>query len=306
MGQTSNFILGLVRWDHWGESKLPFALWCGAIGFMIADFHYYKELLSGIYYTTTLLAFGYTFNDLCDYRLDADAGKQSALSNLGAKWRFLPSTIFLFLNLLVILSVQGSVAIWMIVGLVITILYSIPFIRLKEKGVIGIVAGSIPQWSVPALVFAQSTGTWFQLWPFVMVGALLGSRHMLIHQLVDRSGDLKTGQQTLGANLPPEYIILLVLLMYLPQRPVFLIFLLIAFVIVFVSERISRDKWDRNFNRVSLSFFYLVLGPMVTYTFLPWEIMTQFLVLHVLLVDDFLWGELQRNWYHFMESLGRC
>jgi hypothetical protein len=80
--------------------------------------------------------------------------------------------------------------------------YSVRPIRLKERGVWGLLAAAVAQWSLPLAVSAAQPGGWLRplAWLLSALGLAIGLRWMAVHQLPDARGP--TGGR---ANLRVEW-----------------------------------------------------------------------------------------------------
>ena len=155
--------------------------------------------------TIGIAGFGYLLNDLFDMKEDQKTNSRNVASQLGLS-RLTP--------LLLLMLAIGCLP-WLVlplgwpgislIGLEFALfaLYSIPPVRLKERGLLGIVADALYAYVVPTLVawltFAHlcevATPAWFgglvAIW-----GLALGIRHMLRHQVYDLSRDRQAGITT--------------------------------------------------------------------------------------------------------------
>jgi hypothetical protein len=82
-------------------------------------------------------------------------------------------------------------------------MYSMPVIRLKERGLLGPVTDSLYSYtvstSVATLVFAKLAQLHIPVWFYLLIAAwsfLLGLRQILAHQILDASRDARAGLRT--------------------------------------------------------------------------------------------------------------
>lgn len=154
----------------------------------------------------SISTFGYLFNDYCDVEADRKAGKRNLLNNYSKPVRVL----IVLLPLLV-----GSAA-WhltyprlvenVLFGLQILalVLYSMPPIRLKERGLGGVMADAFYGHINPVLITIfwhmhfNARPSWFiaLLSVVFIVTTLKGVRNILLHQIDDRKADRRAGVQT--------------------------------------------------------------------------------------------------------------
>ena len=313
-------IRNFIRWDHWGESKLPFGLWAIASGFGASN----SSDVSGVFitggYTLFLLAFGFLYNDYCDVDYDVRAGKVRGVARLRVWTKPLPALTAFCCALGISFLGDRSDTMLMGAGLLCAVIYSGGALRLKEKGIAGVISAAVTQWSVPAIIAANRFNSWKDLWPFIIIGCLAGCRWMLIHQRVDFQNDIKSGQITFGTQsglsivttaiswiLRTEHLVIVLAVIYqlATGRISLACSLILAYGISIGAEILSPGIWNYDFSRVSLAFFYLVLAPLATYPFIP-VIGLIMMVLHILLVKKFLVGEIMRCWYSIQDGEFRC
>src|SRR5207249_3775093 len=84
-----------------------------------------------------------------------------------------------------------------------SVTYSLPPLRLKERGAAGILISSLAQWSLPILIAfaALETGTSLERWMFILATTASGVTLELAHQRHDLPDDAQTGTLTLAARL---------------------------------------------------------------------------------------------------------
>ena len=197
--------------DWWGKASLLM----GMIYLFTARYHISFEKLLPLAALSLLTiagfaSMGYLFNDLFDIEKDAIAGKRNFLADkpwfivvalflisatfVLAPWWFLPKTQVSF----ILIGIQ----------ILLFIVYSAPPIRLKERGMAGIVTDALYAHGLPtflaaytyALVadFAFPTADIFILFTWQV---LAGIRNILIHQADDLDADKKSGSKNFVASL---------------------------------------------------------------------------------------------------------
>jgi 4-hydroxybenzoate polyprenyltransferase len=210
--RVAGLVQGATRWNEWSESKLPLLLtalfYQALLAHSAADQALEPAALLGRFGVILAvaclgLAFGYALNDFADRDVDRRAGKASLLGALGP----------LAGGALVVgLAVAGVASLWLFYGqpLVIELgllcylvgaAYSLPPLRLKERGFLGLVVGAAAQGSVPALaIFAVFDDLGWEAALFGCLFLLVGLRWMLVHQLIDLGADRETGVRTYVAD----------------------------------------------------------------------------------------------------------
>lgn len=192
----------LLRWKDWAYSKMPPFFTAGFVFLLTNElpaasscFRFAAWLL----FCAAFLAFGYGVNDFADRDDDRRAGKPNAMLRLR------PAVAVAWLLALVALSVVGLIphlADWRLSLAVASsygtaVAYSVPPVRLKERGSAGLISCAIAQRSLPVLVGAALFGRFdLSLWLYCVLFTLVGIRWILLHQIVDAGHDEATGVQT--------------------------------------------------------------------------------------------------------------
>lgn len=193
----------LARWPDWSTSKLPFL---GVAALLLAPPESTAVQVLAIMGTVLCwAAFGYCVNDVADRACDLRAGKFNRAANVS------PVAWALFLSLTAMTSVSLSLF-WaadlaapalVLGGLLLASAYSLPPLRLKERGAMGLAAGAVSQWVLPVLAIsaAQSRG-WSRpaAWCIALLGLAIGIRWMAIHQLQDTMADRRAGVRTYASR----------------------------------------------------------------------------------------------------------
>jgi tetratricopeptide (TPR) repeat protein/4-hydroxybenzoate polyprenyltransferase/2-polyprenyl-3-methyl-5-hydroxy-6-metoxy-1,4-benzoquinol methylase len=166
---------------------------------------------------SSVAAYGYIVNDIFDIEVDRKAGKSNAMA------QFLPWQRFLFCLLFVatgfalpILMKFGTLAIILLaINYLLPTLYSAPPLRLKERGIWGILSDAAGAHLVPTLFVAAtflhlSTAPQPNALTFSVIAAawafFAGVRGILLHQLWDRDNDINSGISTFVTQFQPESV----------------------------------------------------------------------------------------------------
>jgi 4-hydroxybenzoate polyprenyltransferase len=152
-----------------------------------------------------IAGFGHLFNDLFDVEQDVASGASNLVA--GRSPLRLAGTFILVLLLAWVpwWWLPTPPAVWALLGLefALFMLYSVPGVRLKERGILGPIADAIYSWTISTavalLVFARlgevAVPVWysslFAAWAFV-----LGLRHILTHQIEDAGRDQAAAMTT--------------------------------------------------------------------------------------------------------------
>ena len=193
----------LARWPDWSTSKLPYI---GAVTLLLASPQTSAVRVLGILGTVLFwAAFGYGINEVADRDCDLRAGK----SNRAAHLTTLRLVLFLTLTasaasgLSLLWAPDHAAPVFVVVGLLLAVAYSLPPLRLKERGVFGLLAGSASQWVLPVLaVAAAEPRGWSRpaAWCLAFLGLAIGTRWMAIHQLQDAVADHRAGVRTYASR----------------------------------------------------------------------------------------------------------
>jgi 4-hydroxybenzoate polyprenyltransferase len=193
----------LARWREWAQSKLPYI---GAAALLLVSPT--SPALGVLQILCTIVlwaAFGYGLNEVADRSSDAQAGKRNRAARLSRA----SLAVFLVLTgggafgLSLQWAADAAGPALVVFGLGLAVAYSVPPVRLKERGAIGLLAGAAAQWAVPVLaVSAAEPGGWLRpaAWSLALLSLALGTRWMAVHQLQDASGDRRAAVRTYASG----------------------------------------------------------------------------------------------------------
>ena len=202
LARTLSWADSLSRRRDWQGKVMDLALFTGfalAISPRDIDARLFNACLI-LAATVALAVFGYAWNDACDADADARAGKlrpprrhsgSVAVAALGASATLLVSAARLDASLLALACAVVALP-WAYSGLP---------LRLKERRVLGLLAGSIAQRALPAVFIATAFDVpvryavpwlaWMTCW---------GVRGMIVHQVDDAAADRLAGLTTWGGT----------------------------------------------------------------------------------------------------------
>lgn len=189
----------LARWPDWSTSKLPYL---GASTLLLASPEASAVRVLGILGTVLFwAAFGYGINEVADRDCDLRAGKPNRAVVLSPlSWvLFLTLTSSAAIGLSLLWAADAAAPVFVGVGLLFAVAYSVPPLRLKERGVLGLVAGAASQWVLPVLAIAAAHPRgWHrpEAWGMALLGLAIGTRWMAIHQVQDAAADRRAGVHT--------------------------------------------------------------------------------------------------------------
>lgn len=207
-------VSSITRSSEWWSFKIPPILAVGyAYLLLTTDQHSPYVSVALIFAVMTSIiavaAYGYVINDCFDVEQDRLAGKSNSMANRSIASRFAILSLILGIGWLpAILAGYSKLAcIFLAVDFLLPTLYSIPPIRLKERGVFGVLADASAAHLFPVLLVSAvmiigpeplplsrliliiTTAAWY---------TLVGLRGIIDHQLVDREADIKSGVVTLA------------------------------------------------------------------------------------------------------------
>jgi 4-hydroxybenzoate polyprenyltransferase len=201
-GPPSRFAVEWIRLSRpsgWAQSKLPFIV--GA-ALLLSPPSTSAWTVIGIAATIVAwAAFGFGLNEIADRSPDARAGRVNRAAGLPRpSW-----VIFLALNASAALGLSflwahdAVTAAFVLVGLALAVGYSVPPMRLKERGALGLLAAAAAQWTIPILAASGAeAGGWQDpaAWSMALLGFALGIRWIIVHQLEDAPADRRAGVRT--------------------------------------------------------------------------------------------------------------
>ena len=281
MVSQGNPYSGIFRVKDWWWSKA--ALLMGLVYLFAAWYHIsFEEFIPlSILSLLTITGFagmGYLFNDLFDIEKDTIAGKRNFLA--GKSGLFILA-LFLLSSLFVLVPWLFLPKSWISFVLIATqfvlfIVYSVPPVRLKERGVAGIIADALYAHGVPSVLaaytFALAAHYLFPLTDILLLFAwqtISGIRNILLHLAEDIEADKKAGSKNFVAGLTPakfeqilawliavEWLLCLAFFSSLLLiNPLFSICLLVIIVLTATGFMLFMEKDAPSFLNSTWSFF---------------------------------------------------
>lgn len=208
--------MGLFRMSDWWRSKA--ALLMGIVYLFVFwfDIGFEKFLalaLLSVFTISGFASFGYLLNDFFDREKDTKAGKKNflagksslqiaplfavSLSFLLVPWMYLPLDLFS----------AGLI----VSEILLFFIYSMPPLRLKEKGLTGIITDSFYAHALPVILachtFSLAAGQPLPVFPAVLLfvwQSLYGIRNILLHQENDLDADRAAGARNFVAGIYPQ------------------------------------------------------------------------------------------------------
>jgi SAM-dependent methyltransferase/4-hydroxybenzoate polyprenyltransferase/predicted nucleic acid-binding Zn-ribbon protein len=173
--------------------------------------------LTALLSITSVAAYGYFLNDICDIESDQKANKPNAAAQLHPWQRLLLCLLFLSIGFAAPRPTHlGTIPLALLAAnYLLPTLYSVPPLRLKERGIWGILSDAagahlVPTLFVAATLLNQTPDPPRNALIFTGVTAthafFVGLRGILLHQLWDRANDLNAGITTFVTQRQPETV----------------------------------------------------------------------------------------------------
>jgi 4-hydroxybenzoate polyprenyltransferase len=208
----------LVRSGQWWDHKVPPIIAAAALTLSSAPsldgVDVLVDLALFLLATVGIAAFGHVLNDLADIRTDALAGAPNQMGPLPVRTRIgvLSATLVAGLAPWIWLPRSTTTLALLATEVALLTIYSLPPIRLKDRGAAGVLADALYAYVVPILltisVFVQVAGIdgpgWSILVPVTTWSLLMGLRGILWHQIGDLAHDRRAGVRTLATRLGAE------------------------------------------------------------------------------------------------------
>ena len=193
----------VIRWKEWATSKIPFFFACmyyAALSRPAIETGAILEMLGLLLILCLYAAFGYSLNGIVDRAKDRAAGKRDKLGEMPERrilmsfWLIVVTGVFVPL---LIYSDRPDALLVLGFAYTVAIAYSAPPIRLKERGIAGIICAAAAQRTIPVIFIfvAMSLWDWTAFW-FCALSTVIGLRYIVIHQIFDEDGDNRTGVET--------------------------------------------------------------------------------------------------------------
>jgi 4-hydroxybenzoate polyprenyltransferase len=203
-------LLRFLTWRSWGLIRYN-AIWQNAAALFYVGLarrwfglDYVRDIALFLLFSLTGTAYGYLVNDLADIELDRRADKSNVFEGMSQAKAVL--VVMMVLAVMVICGLPfihrpGFLSLWMVWTLTATF-YSLPPVRLKERGLLGLGATVAAQHAIPATMAFAALGhlpTWGAL---VLIGyiTLRGVCSDVGHQMRDRASDEAAGATTFAVR----------------------------------------------------------------------------------------------------------
>jgi len=261
----------IIRGGNWWLYKIPPLLAIAYGEMILMGFPAIQSILTVLallFSISSVAAYGHIVNDIFDIEVDGQVGKSNAMTE-GSSWqRVLFCAIFVIAGFVFPVTLNFGIASSVLLGInyLLPTIYSAPPLRLKEKGIFGVISDAAGAHAIPTLFFAAtflhlSTTPQPEAFIFSIAATAwsfsVGVRGILLHQLWDRENDLKSGVKTLVTNLdveevrfwitfiifPVEILLLSILVLVISQ----FVPLLLVFFILYISIKGINTKLELAF-----------------------------------------------------------
>jgi len=209
-----------TRIKNWWNYKIPPLLGIAYALLLLGDYTIAQAAkIVAVIISTSIGAAGYGhfINDICDIETDQKANKPNAAAQLQPWQRLLLCLLFLSIGFAApLLTHLGTIPLALLIAnYLLPTLYSVPPLRLKERGIWGILSDAagahlVPTLFVAATVLSPTTDPPRNALIFTGIAAahafFVGLRGILLHQLWDRANDLNSGTVTFVTQRSPETV----------------------------------------------------------------------------------------------------
>lgn len=203
-----------LRVSDWYDSKVPFLMCFTLLSMLsapaVSALVFPTQVLStsermarwfsSFMFYSFFLAFGYLINDYADRDVDQRAGKEKLIHGMKESRIFLTMGVVITASVLPVLLVSRLSPYVLVMAALTFVLgasYSLPPLRFKERGVLGLIVSSAAQRCMPVMVTAGLFHPRTSLiLLFLSCSFLSGLRYILIHQVIDIENDRKADVHT--------------------------------------------------------------------------------------------------------------
>lgn len=215
-----SFINNLARTSEWFQWKIPPLLAAGYAVIFINDLPFSSDILDLALLIISICmvgAYGYIINDVFDIEQDLAAGKKNTMVKLSPFMRFFLLGLCLLIGFAVFLLLNPTPFLLSLytANFLLPTLYSVPPIRWKERGILGVLADTAAAHMLPTLIIiytftqlvpAVGIDSWFLLVTMTLWAFFVGFRGIINHQLLDLEDDQKIAVVTFAGSKPRKAI----------------------------------------------------------------------------------------------------
>ncbi|MDB4807338.1 UbiA family prenyltransferase [bacterium] len=232
--QPLKSIAGVIRADNWFCWKIPPLFAVAYASFLLHGTDYrlaLQDLLLILWCIASVASYGHIINDIFDIEADRAGGKPNAMERF-RPWQHLTLSILSVLSglgALLCFTTNWMAAAALMINYLLPTIYSIPPLRLKERGVAGVACDALGAHAVPVLFvllivgFFQQASTLaeFGIGISAIVWSLFaGFRSIVVHQVDDLLSDGRSDIVTFAGTQTRASLRRLVLWFFLPVEAI--------------------------------------------------------------------------------------
>lgn len=148
---------------------------------------------------------GYFINDLFDKKADELSDKFNITTILNKYVVLFIILLFGFIGFYLLFTISKRASIILVFQFLLLLGYSLPYIRLKEKGVLGLITDAIYAHVIPGIILLYALQEHIVIplslcFIFILFLFLLGLRDISIHQLEDLEKDIQSNTKTFAVK----------------------------------------------------------------------------------------------------------
>lgn len=332
MGSIAQLTRSHEWWDHKTPQILALAYAVALLG-DVSMFHLLGSAFPIIFGSLVLIAiYASIINDFTDLEIDIACGKSNLMQRMSLPVRWLLSMGSLSLVIAAAYLIYPrtyAVVFYSCIAISIS-LYSFPPIRLKNKGIWGVISCAAAEHMFPTL-FAVSVILYFSnheislewLVPAGLLSFLYGTRSILWHQFLDKNNDLKSGINTYASSKDPgslgtssKIIIIIELLsvaVIVAMLNLSAVYVAAGLYLIFIFWREAQFKskiiliitpqHHQHFQILMLDF-YTIFFPLSLLIYAAWTQQYGWVVLtiHVVLFYKIIWVTVKDAYYLFVHT----
>jgi cytochrome P450/4-hydroxybenzoate polyprenyltransferase len=154
-------------------------------------------------------AFGHLINDYADRDTDRAAGKSNGLLTWSEGSALMAAAMpGLAVVGVALVCLPVSPLVLTVAAVVLAAAYSLRPARLKERGILGWIAATLAQRTLPLAIVFEARNAWdIAALAFTVLNTVIGLRFIILHQLLDRDHDQRSGVHTVATNEEPQRLV---------------------------------------------------------------------------------------------------
>lgn len=258
-------VCSMSRYQEWITSKIPLYVTCILLsiyqlveqGLISNDIVFDAFLL--LAQICLLSSFGYAINSFSDKKSDKLANKPNEFnfhSNSFGVTFVVFNIVCIFASSFFITSSSYLYFLFLFLSIVSSWSYSCLPLRLKERGIFGLITASLAQRFFPVMLINSTIGSWsVSLNLIAILSLLIGLRYISAHQIEDYENDLKSNTLTYTVTkgikkikfisrffiYPLEVTLLIVVIVFLGNAALFSI----ASMLIYIVSLLINKKLDK-------------------------------------------------------------